>query len=82
VSTSKPPKDWKRELEREEALRLRYERWHTDSLHIFKIARKIIIAWVLLRHGVDIEHTILTIIGEPDHAFDALTGIPGPRPSP
>lgn len=82
MSTSKPPKDWKQELAREKALRMRHERWRTDSLHILKLARKLIIGWLLLRHGVDIEHTILTVIGDPDHALDALTGTSAPHPSP
>jgi hypothetical protein len=71
--------DWKQELAREKALRLRHERWRTDSLHLFKVARKLIIGWLLLRHGVDLEHTLLTVIGNPDHALDVLTNPSFPR---
>ena len=80
MPTPNPPKNWKQELARENALRLRHERWRTDSLHIMKLARKLIIGWLLIRHGVDIEHTILTLIGDADHALDTGPSLPRTLP--
>jgi hypothetical protein len=53
--------DWDQELAREQVLQLRHERWRTNSTHIVKLARKIAIVWLLLRHGVDIADAIATL---------------------
>jgi hypothetical protein len=57
--------DWDQELAREQVLQLRHERWRTNSTHIVKLARKIAIAWLLLRHGVDITDAIATLTAAP-----------------
>jgi hypothetical protein len=55
--------DWDQELVREYVLRLRHERWCANSTHIVKVARKIAIVWLLLRHGVDIADAIAAVTG-------------------
>ncbi|MEY2441413.1 MAG: hypothetical protein QOJ46_839 [bacterium] len=56
--------DWKHELAREQVLQLRHERWRTNSIHIFRLARKLAIAWLLLRHGADMSDLIITVTGD------------------
>ena len=53
--------DWDQELARERVLRLRQQRWRTNSIHIFKLARKAVIAWLLVRHGTDLSDAVTTI---------------------
>ena len=55
--------DLTHELDRERVLQLRHERWRANSIHIFKLARKLTIAWLLLRHGTDITDIITTVNG-------------------
>jgi hypothetical protein len=67
VPTRRPPcnqADWKHELAREHVLRLRHERWRTNTTHILKLASKLVITWLLLRHGADLTD-IITILGGP-----------------
>jgi hypothetical protein len=60
--------DWDHELAREQVLQLRHARWCTNSTHVVTLARKIAIVWLLLRHGVDIADTILTLTDAPTEA--------------
>jgi hypothetical protein len=60
-----PTPDWNQEFVREQVLQLRHERWRTNSIHILKLARKLAIAWLLLRHGTDITDAIITITSAP-----------------
>lgn len=50
--------DWNEELVRQQALHIRHERWRHDSLHLVKIATKLVIAWLLLRHGADMTDVV------------------------
>jgi hypothetical protein len=56
---------WDHELAREQVLQLRHARWCTNSAHVVTLARKIAIVWLLLRHGVDIADTIVTLTDAP-----------------
>lgn len=57
--------DWKHQVAREHVLQLRHQRWRTNSIHILKLAEKLVIAWLILRHGADITDAITTLTGQP-----------------
>jgi hypothetical protein len=57
--------DWNQQLLREHVLHLRHRRWRTNSLHILRLARKLLVAWLLLRHGTDLTDTLITVTGTP-----------------
>lgn len=57
--------DWEQELAREKVLQLRHERWRTNSIHIFKIARKLAVVWLILRHGIDLTDAVTAITSTP-----------------
>jgi hypothetical protein len=63
----KTPVDWDRELSREQVLELRQARWRANSIHILKLVRKIVIAWLLLRHGADLSDAITTLTTTASH---------------
>jgi hypothetical protein len=53
--------NWNQELAREKVLQLRHERWRTNSVHIFKLGRKLAIVWLILRHGIDLRDAVTAV---------------------
>jgi hypothetical protein len=65
--------DWNQELLREQVLQLRHERWRINSIHILKLARKLAIAWLILRHGVDLTDAATAVISTaPEYTADCF----------
>jgi len=50
-------RDWLRE----HVLELRHSRWRADSVHMQRICRRALIAWLLLRHGADVTEAFIAV---------------------
>lgn len=54
--------DWKKEMQRQQALEVRDKRWRANSRIVMKHLKIVVIAWFLLRHGADITEIAATVV--------------------
>lgn len=61
--TRRPPTaiDWQQERVREQVLEIRHRRWRVDSIHIVKLVRKVVVAYLALRYGPDVTVSLMTM---------------------